>query len=151
MKKFVLIAALSLLGSAFASSVNVPVEATVSNICVFGNGDEVNANNSTAAQVSFGYDAVNGGGSNGNTAYTVQCTNGATFNTDSNEGATINLSDGFETLSATVDETFTPSIGGGTGGGDSYLMTVDVSAAAGQWSVNEGTYTGTITYTVSYN
>lgn len=153
MKKALILVALSLFGTSLAvGTVTVTVNATVSNVCVFsGTSNDISGGNTST--ISLNYNAKDGGDSNG-TAYTIQCTSGTNFTSGAMGSGNLTLnSTNPGANSTTLETTFTDNLVSTpvAGAGDSYSLSVSVSAAPGQWDTKGDTYTGDITYTVDYN
>lgn len=151
--------------AAHASNVQQDVSAKVENVCVYTqNGVNINSSGFVNSRVDMGtYKATGDTLRKDVGIYNIKCTAGANFKVTvfSAEAGkaplTLALGGNFSTKDAqlqvtaeNVVATITKSDGSNTSA-DVYSRTIDLKAAAGQWGVKAGNYSGILSYGVEYN
>ncbi|WP_216320935.1 hypothetical protein [Deinococcus aestuarii] len=156
MKKalMVLTGTLVLIGTASAGNVDSKVDAKVDNLCVYQttSGSDVNTTaNFKGADINLGQYRANAATTKENAAIvTVLCNRGTTL--DRKFPATVNLkSNGSDDLVVKITDTTLPYSTGTQNNPDTWNVDVKLVAEAGQWNVKGGTFTGTLSVTLSYN
>lgn len=146
MKKLLLIAAALTTTTASAAntaSVNVTVNGTVMAACEF---------DSTVTGASFDYSALSGSSNAAAGSATLYCNSGATPAFTNLTNQSLSLTSGTNTMNATYNLTRSnvTTASGSHNGADQTTYTLDVSAAAGQWNLPTGTYTGQVSINVVF-
>lgn len=155
MKKalIVLTGTLALIGTASAGKVDSTVTATVNNLCVYQtvSGPDVNTTDMKGADISLGTYRANAATTKNNASIiTVLCNRGTTL--QRNFPKTVNLkSNGSDDLVVKVEDSTLPYAAGTQNNPDTWNVEANLVAEAGQWGVKGGTYTGTLSVTLSYN
>lgn len=167
MKKLLMLGAALVFGLANAGTVtgNVTVNASVVNICTFGNTSTVASGTYSATVTLPGYNALNPATqAMGPLANAIRCTQGTTMSlsdgttttSPSATAASLSGSLGLTSPSTTdtlnVNYSVSATMTGNDAQGDHWDVAGNFTAPAGQWNVNAANdYTGTLTLTATWN
>ncbi|GEM48536.1 hypothetical protein [Deinococcus cellulosilyticus] len=145
-----ILTAMVLMGTAQAgtTSFNLTVSTAVQNECIFTNSvfsSNLGFTTLTTGTVHLNYKATST--SSGSATVYIKCTAGSALTLTPPAGLVLIGSE----LQVSASGSYTSTASNHTSGSaDQHTLTLNVTAAAGQWNVNAGTHNGTVVFGVSY-